>query len=324
MGNKENIFKFIQEKQPVSPREIVANFDIKRVMVQRHLKNLQEDGVIEKRGSAPKVYYFTKREVSSEAAAKYNKKQSSINDWLYVLPDGTRLDGAFAFEKWCKDRRQDPQKMAKTYEDVLAKNKSWYKNGWVDATAKFRETFEEKVLKKVFYLDFYALEVFGKTKLGQLVFQAKLSQDLNMVREITELVEENIKNIIKKYKIEVIVLIPHSLKREIQFLPSVEKILNFGVPIIKPVKIIKDIPIAQKSLSKFSQRVENARSTIFFTLDQVPEKPFSNVLIIDDAVGSGSTLQETGKKILQKNIAKNIYGLAIVGSKKGFEVISET
>ena len=50
----------------------------------------------------------------------------------------------------------------------------------------------------------------------------------------------------------------------------------------------------------------------------------SNVLIIDDAVGSGATLNEVAKKI-KKISSKDIkvVGYSVVGSFKGFDVISE-
>lgn len=47
------------------------------------------------------------------------------------------------------------------------------------------------------------------------------------------------------------------------------------------------------------------------------------LLLIDDAVGSGATLNETAKKLKQMGIAKRVYGFAVVGSLKGFEVIRE-
>ena len=51
---------------------------------------------------------------------------------------------------------------------------------------------------------------------------------------------------------------------------------------------------------------------------------YNNILLIDDAVGSGSTINETAKKIKQKGICKGrVIGLAITGSFKGFDVISE-
>lgn len=49
-----------------------------------------------------------------------------------------------------------------------------------------------------------------------------------------------------------------------------------------------------------------------------------NILLIDDAVGSGSTLNETARQIREKGICNDkIIGLAITGSFKGFDVISE-
>ena len=49
-----------------------------------------------------------------------------------------------------------------------------------------------------------------------------------------------------------------------------------------------------------------------------------NVLLIDDAVGSGATLNETAKQMRERGMVKGqIIGLAIVGSYKGFDVISE-
>ena len=46
--------------------------------------------------------------------------------------------------------------------------------------------------------------------------------------------------------------------------------------------------------------------------------------MVDDAVGSGATLNEIAKKIRDRKICKGkIIGLAITGSFKGFDVISE-
>ena len=51
---------------------------------------------------------------------------------------------------------------------------------------------------------------------------------------------------------------------------------------------------------------------------------YTNILIIDDAVGSDTTLNETAKQIKDKHIVKgNILRLTITGSFKDFDVISE-
>ncbi len=40
-------------------------------------------------------------------------------------------------------------------------------------------------------------------------------------------------------------------------------------------------------------------------------------------MGSGATINEIALKVKDKNLAKHIIGLAITGSYKGFEIISE-
>jgi predicted amidophosphoribosyltransferase len=50
---------------------------------------------------------------------------------------------------------------------------------------------------------------------------------------------------------------------------------------------------------------------------------YNRILLIDDAVGSGATLNETAAQIKEKGIAKEVIGFSITGSFKGFDVISE-
>ena len=53
------------------------------------------------------------------------------------------------------------------------------------------------------------------------------------------------------------------------------------------------------------------------------KKSFNRILLIDDAVGSGSTLNEIAKQIKEKGIANHITGLALTGSFKGFDILNE-
>jgi predicted amidophosphoribosyltransferase len=45
--------------------------------------------------------------------------------------------------------------------------------------------------------------------------------------------------------------------------------------------------------------------------------------MIDDAVGSGATMNEIAKKLKSKNVASSVIGIAITGSFKGFDVITD-
>ncbi len=52
-------------------------------------------------------------------------------------------------------------------------------------------------------------------------------------------------------------------------------------------------------------------------------KQYNHILLIDDAIGSGATMNQVAGKLKNKKIAKKITGLAIVGSFKGFDVITD-
>ncbi|EKE15796.1 MAG: hypothetical protein ACD_11C00105G0021 [uncultured bacterium] len=114
--------------------------------------------------------------------------------------------------------------------------------------------------------------------------------------------------------------IPPTVKREVQFMKELEKNLRLGVRKVSIVKVKTQVSVPQKTLSKLEDRIENAKKTII--VDEVGE--FKNILLIDDAVGSGATLNETAGQIRNRGICKGkIVGLSITGSFKGFDVISE-
>lgn len=101
---------------------------------------------------------------------------------------------------------------------------------------------------------------------------------------------------------------------------ELEKNLHLKIRIVSVVKIKTEVAVPQKTLNKLSDRVENARKTIIVN----DKNEYKNILLLDDAVGSGATLNETAAQIRVKVIAKGkIIGLAIIGSFKGFDVISE-
>ncbi len=101
---------------------------------------------------------------------------------------------------------------------------------------------------------------------------------------------------------------------------ELEKELSLPIRTVSVSKLRTEIIIPQKTLSKLEDRIENAKNTI--VVDE--EKRYRNILLIDDAVGSGATLNETARKIKDKRLVTGkIIGLAITGSFKGFDVISE-
>ena len=98
-----------------------------------------------------------------------------------------------------------------------------------------------------------------------------------------------------------------------------QKGLNLPLPHIDIVKVSGAIPVPQKALNKIEDRIINAQVSIIIK----DTRKFNKILLIDDAVGSGATINETAVKLKFKETAKTVIGLAITGSFKGFDVIQE-
>ena len=184
---------------------------------------------------------------------------------------------------------------------------------------KFKFTFEKVYLDKIFYIDFYSIERFGTTKLGQLLLYGKQSGNKKIIKQIMEEIKPKIILLIKKYKIDAVGFVPWTVKRDIQFMRELEKGLSLSIKTIKIDKVKTEVIVPQKTLSKLPDRIENAKKTLFVT--EVGK--CKNLLIIDDAVGSGATLNHLAQQAKERGITKKVIGLSITGSFKGFDVISE-
>ncbi len=192
--------------------------------------------------------------------------------------------------------------------------------GLIDWIEKMKNTFEKVYLDEIFYIDFYSIEKYWKTKLWNLMFYWKQTQDKEIMNEMFKYIKNPILKVIDYYKIDCYAFIPPSINRKIQILDEINYKLNLSIQELKLMKIYKDKIVSQKSLSKKEDRIQNASETIF-----IKDKNFScnTILLIDDAVWSWATLNETAKKIKAMWITKKVIWLAIVGSYKWFEVINE-
>jgi len=323
MNTSQKIVEFIKEKGQVRGLEIADYLGITRQALYKQLPGLLASGEITKIGRPPKVYYLIndvdKKTIQSPGVNKEIAKK--INEhFLVITPAGEKKAGVDGFIFWCDKNNLPIEKTANEYIKTLAKYDRFYKYGYIDGFSKMKNTFKQVYLDEIFYLDFYSVERFGKTKLGQLLLYAKQSQNLDLMGEIIGIVKPTIDKIIKKFHIDGIGFVPPTVKREKQLMKVLEKGLRENLRKVAITKVLTPVAIPQKTLNKLEDRVENAKNTL--VLDE--NSSFNNILLIDDAVGSGATLNEIAKKIRDKKICQGkIIGLAITGSFKGFDVISE-
>ena len=230
------------------------------------------------------------------------------------------MKGEKAFRFWCQKQQLDVVKTAGEYEATLRKYAAYKKDGFIDGMQKFKSTFKEVYLDRLFYLDFYAIERFGKTKLGQMLLYAKQAQDRGQIFALVDSIKPFINQLIEKYHVNAVGFIPPTVKRQVQFMKEMQNRLALDQPIVSFVKVKTPVIVPQKTLNKLEDRIENAASTIIVNEKRV----YENILLIDDAVGSGATLHETARQIKLKGLCRgSLIGLAITGSFKGFDVISE-
>ena len=318
----KRIVEYIKVNRQVTAKELVEYLSISPQAVFKQLNKLVGRNIIDKIGKPPTVIYFLKKEKEEEEEIEIPSDILKIinNNYLIITPTGEKKEGIEGFSYWCRKNNLPIEKTAKEYEKTFRKYAKYKKAGFIDGSYKIKNTFDKTYIDKLFYIDFYSIERFGKTKLGWLLLYAKQSQDKQLIKEVSNILKEKIIKFINKHSIKAVGFIPPTVKRETQIMNELEKNLNINLPIINIQKIKTPVIIPQKTLNKLKDRVENAGKTFF-----VENKETNyNILLIDDAVGSGATINETAKKIRQGNIFKGkIYGLAITGSFKGFDVISE-
>jgi hypoxanthine-guanine phosphoribosyltransferase/biotin operon repressor len=320
---KQKIIEYIEINGQASGKELTDYIgEISSRAIRKQLKNLLEEGTLRKIGKPPKVYYMLAEKQKNTHKIMIDEKTRNLIDqhYLYISPSGSPEYGWVGFVSWCNKTNQNPEKTAQEYTKTLKKYDMLRKDGLIDGLPKMKQTFDKVLLDKLYYIDFYSIERFGKTKLGQMLLYAKQSQNKQIIHQLADEIAPQIRTVILKHAIDGILFIPPTVKREIQFMKELEKRLSLPISTLSVTKVKTEIIVPQKTLSKLADRVENAHRTII--VDET--KKYTNILLIDDAVGSGSTLNETARHIRQKGLcAGSIVGLAITGSFKGFDVISE-
>lgn len=324
--NDKTLYELIDflSRQPGSrPKAIAEDIGVSRQYVQRLLANNKDKFMVS--GSGPNRFY-SNNTATTEALETHDNhsddfdKLQLIEDNFYGLtPLGEELLGVDGFVKWCNTRNLDVNKKKKEYLSILGK---YYGHGYkspIDFTHKVELVLNESSLRKVWAVDYYNFEIFGKTKLGTQVMIAKQTGDKETMKSLSRNLEPIVKDLVSKYNIDALAFTPPTIQRQHQLMSVLDNNLKVDLPRVKIHKVGAKILIAQKTLKNLEDRILNASQT--FIAESAGK--YKSILIIDDALGSGATLNEIGKQLIKKNIAKTCYGLVLVASPSGFEVINE-
>ncbi len=323
MKFKQRIFLYLQKNGPNTIEVLTGILGVSRQYIHRLMNELMDEGLVKKVGTAPHVFYSAiEGEKTDETPLPYDKEKFLKENFIIVTALGEKLEGVEGMKYWCQNQSLPFTKTVDEYIETRKKYLGYYNENYlIDGINKLQNTkgMGDLGVDSLFYLDFYAIERFGKTRLGTLMHYAKQGQNKMLMGEIVQETRNRIKLLIQIHQIEAILYVPPTINRKIQIMDYLEMNLKINLPKIRIKKIATQIIVPQKALSKIFERVANAKNTFI-----VPEQEsFQKILILDDAIGSGATINEIAKKVKDKNIAKEIVGLAITGSFKGFDVISE-
>lgn len=326
MKIKEKILLLLREKGDLSVKEMVDILDVSKQAIHIAIIQLLEKELIVKFGRTPKTIYRLKTEEKLLTTFTENIDEESLaflnQHFLLITETGSMLTGINAFAKWCEQRQLPLEKTINEYLKTKRKYISYYNEiNIIDGKEKIINTkgYDKIHLDDFYYLDFYAIERFGKTRLGTLLHYAKQGQNKFLMKILVKEALPKINDLLKKNNFDAVAYVPPTIRREVQLMKYLETHLKINLPKVSIKKISGIIPVPQKSLSKLSERITNAENTFAVT----ETIKYNHLLLIDDAVGSGSTLNQIAGKIKQKGIAKKITALAIVGSFKGFDVITD-
>ena len=326
MNVENQILAYLGRHIEASPKEMTDSLSVSKQIIHRVLSRLIDTGEIEKLGRAPKVFYRLKEKVKTKTAAanEINETEQAFlkENFNLFTETGNQLEGIEAFEKWCVKQNLPIKKTITEYINTREKYLAYFgKYNLINGIEKLVNTkaFSRVCIDEMYYGDFYAIERFGKTKIGNLIHFAKQAQQKKLMEEICLLLKDKLEALIVSKNIDAVGYIPPTIKREVQIMNYFKNSFNLSVPHINLKKVSGVIPIPQKALSKIEDRISNANASIIVDDKRV----FNRILLIDDAVGSGATINETACKIKYKKIAAEVIGFAIVGSFKGFDVIQE-
>ena len=325
MTIKEKIIELFAFNGELSVKEITDKLMISKQMTHLVLNDLLEKRLIIKLGRTPRtVYRSVVYEKKKDEPVLQDEKQTEFlkRHFLLITETGELKEGISGFQLWCNQRKLPLEKTIAEFISTRSRYLSYFNpSGFVDGMEKLRSTkgFQAIHLDNLYYVDFYAIERFGKTKLGTLLHYSKQGQSKFLMKRLVNEIGSKVKELCFELKIDAALFVPPTIRREVQLMKFLQTYINLSLPMIQIKKISGIIPVPQKSLAKLEERIVNAQNT--FAASE--NRTFNHVLLIDDAVGSGATVNEIAGKIKQKGIAQKVSALAITGSFKGFDVIAD-
>ena len=324
-GTKDAIIQLLKKRE-YSPRDIHRVLGVSLSLIHRYLKDLCADGFVERIGKAPRVSYRLVSEPDITVTSSIIDKHFIFKDF-----DGEVYHGVEAFLLWSRDnlKKYTLEEKVHLYEQYVRELQDLRKKDVVFSLEGKLDEFHEKTGEEVFLQDVvcavpYAFPDFGKTKESILLSIAKegSSQSREFADQLIGDFLPVLSSYIEKGGFDAIAFIPPSASRRVQLMQILRKrFLSIAtVPVVDIEKQHGRVVQQQKHLSNIVRRLKNAEKTFYIVY---AGKSYNKVLLVDDFVGSGATMNQIAKKLMRQGVAKKVWGIGIIGVRKGFTVVKK-
>ena len=288
--------------------------------------SLRESGFVERIGRAPRVSYRLVNEPDITITSPIIEKHFILKD-----VDGDLYYGVDAFLRWSQDnlKKYSLEEKVRLYEQYVQEIKDLQKKDVVFSLEGKLDDFHKQTGEEVYLQDVvcavpYAFPDFGKTKESILLSIAKegSSQSREFADQLVERFIPVLFAYIEKSGFDAVAFVPPSASRRVQLMQILRKRFSTAsdLPIVEVEKQHGRVIQQQKHLSDIAKRLKNAERTFYIPY---MENACNKVLLIDDFVGSGATMNQIAKKLIRQGVAKKVWGIGIVGVRKGFKVVKK-
>ncbi len=321
-STKQKMLDLLRD-QCLSPLDLQQALGISASVVHGHLRFLLREGFVEKVGSAPRVCYIVRKESAADAVNEHFVFQDSLGK-LHHGMDGFRLWSQQGLKKMSFE-----EKIA-LYADRISVMQSNRKGFFFDLTGKLqkvKDVGEDVYLKELASLSLRTLQDFGRTKMGVYMDVVKgIGTSTAAVMDIMDMILDfSVPLIIayaKKHQVNAVGFISPTRKRQNQIMTFLEKRFRKGplrVAAVDIKKIRGPIFREQKTIRDLRDRIHNANRT-FQISPYSHVHNYKRILLVDDFVGSGTTLNQVAKMLRQSGFAGEVFGLGVVGEERGYSI----
>jgi predicted amidophosphoribosyltransferase len=318
MRPQDVILELFKSNKELTVKEIVPKLRQSRQMIHHWIRKLIATGEIERVGHPPNTIYRLKPDAKPSSpgpSAQLSPRDRDFlqNNFLIVTESGKLLDGPPAFEAYCHRRALPIEETMKAYQKAREfRNMFRDRYGTIEGSHQLLGTIGEDriMLDRLFFFDHYTVRGFGRTRLGTLLYYAKHAQNKDLMKMLMDSLADRIDGFVERLNPDAIAFIPPIVPREVQLINFIQSGLDLSLPLLEIKKTCGTVAVPQQSLYDIDERISNARN-IFAITDR---RRFGRVLLIDDTMDTGATLNEIATKVKMKGIATEVTGLALVSN----------